>query len=390
MFKDINCITTIDFSNFGPSEISDMSGMFSGCSALKSINFKNLDTSSVTDMSSMFYGTSIISLDLSKFNTSKVQNMKEMFSFAQNLETVILSNFDTSSVTNMDKMFYYASSLTLLNLTNFDISSVTSMNLMFKECNSLKYLNLISFKERNDIEASTLFSDNIVNLTYCLDKNISPKINENLESKNASNNCENICFTNSKFIPKKIQCIDDCSKDDIYICEYKNICYEQCPEIEDVETIIPVTSRIIESIITQEILTAQISEIIEENIENKIIEKTEKAEEIINSKNIEIFINTGNATVKDEIIKNFKKDIINGELEDLIRNLTIGKKDLLIKTNGSLFQITTTENQKNNDYKNISTLDLGGCEDKLKSEYHIDQNLSLIIFKVYPSLIDLS
>ena len=205
MFKDINCITTIDFSNFGPSEISDMSGMFSGYSALKSINFKNLDTSSVTDMSSMFYDTSIISLDLSKFNTSKVQNMKEMFSFAQNLETVILSNFDTSSVTNMDKMFYYASSLTLLNLTNFDISSVTSMNLMFKECNSLKYLNLISFKERNDIEASTLFSDNIVNLTYCLDKNISPKINENLESKNASNNCENICFTNSKFIPKKIQ-----------------------------------------------------------------------------------------------------------------------------------------------------------------------------------------
>ena len=49
--------------------------------------------------------------------------------------------------------------------------------------------------------------------------------------------------------------------------------------------------------------------------------------------------------------------------------------------NDILYQITTTENQKN-EYNNISTLNLGDCEDKLKEIYGIDKNLSLIILKV--------
>ena len=44
--------------------------------------------------------------------------------------------------------------------------------------------------------------------------------------------------------------------------------------------------------------------------------------------------------------------------------------------------MTTSYNQKNNTNKNISTLDLGDCERKLKNIYGIDPSLPLIIFKI--------
>ena len=44
--------------------------------------------------------------------------------------------------------------------------------------------------------------------------------------------------------------------------------------------------------------------------------------------------------------------------------------------------MTTTYNQKNNTYKNLSTINLGDCEKKLKDAYKIDEFLPLIIFKI--------
>ena len=44
--------------------------------------------------------------------------------------------------------------------------------------------------------------------------------------------------------------------------------------------------------------------------------------------------------------------------------------------------MTTTDNQKNNTNKNISSIDLGDCEKILKDKYKIDKDLPLIIYKV--------
>ena len=50
---------------------------------------------------------------------------------------------------------------------------------------------------------------------------------------------------------------------------------------------------------------------------------------------------------KDLIIKNIEIDIQNHFLDTLLSNVTGGKKtDLLIKSNGTIFQVTITENQK--------------------------------------------
>ena len=46
-----------------------------------------------------------------------------------------------------------------------------------------------------------------------------------------------------------------------------------------------------------------------------------------------------------------------------------------------IYQITTTFNQKNKEYENISTINLGQCENYLKTNYNLSENDSLIIFK---------
>jgi hypothetical protein len=94
-------------------------------------------------------------------------------------------------------------------------------------------------------------------------------------------------------------------------------------------------------------------------------------------------INIESPAQKDEIIKNVKEDLINGNLNSLLKDVIEGaKQDLIAIDNDIIYQITTTENQQNNSYANISTVNLGECEQKLKDIYHINNTLPLIILKV--------
>lgn len=58
-----------------------LSHMFYDCTSLTSIGFSGFDTSGVTDMDSMFYNCYYLaSLDVSGFDTSFVTHMGDMFS----------------------------------------------------------------------------------------------------------------------------------------------------------------------------------------------------------------------------------------------------------------------------------------------------------------------
>ena len=91
----------------------------------------------------------------------------------------------------------------------------------------------------------------------------------------------------------------------------------------------------------------------------------------------------------EEIINNLcHKSIDNGRIneiynylqDDLVKNGYEKQKE--IYTENTLFQITTLEDQKNNENKKISTIDLGDCELKLKKENQISEEEELIIIKV--------
>ena len=123
--------------------VTDMRAMFENCSNLTSIDLSTFDTSKVNTMGSMFKNcTSLVSADLSNFNTSRVIKMNGMFYRCKSISSLDLSNFDTSKVTNMDSMFCNCNNLTTIKGV-IDMKSCTEECYdMFRGCTSLKNVNI--------------------------------------------------------------------------------------------------------------------------------------------------------------------------------------------------------------------------------------------------------
>lgn len=157
--QKIKNILELDLSNFDTSKVENMSHMFNGMRNLTTLNLSNFNTSNVTNMGGMFFNmTNLTTLNLSNFDTSKVTNMGSMFYGISNLTTLNLSNFNTSQVTIMGGMFYGMSNLTTLNLSNFNTSKTTDMRSMFNGMTNLASLNISSFNTENVENMSGMFS----------------------------------------------------------------------------------------------------------------------------------------------------------------------------------------------------------------------------------------
>ena len=161
-----------------------------------------------------------------------------------------------------------------------------------------------------------------------------------------------------KLIKMKDKCIDECSKDDIYKFEDNNICVKILPN----ETIL---------VCPMNLPYEKMKECIEICTPQEFLNKECK----INNKN--------NHTVQDNIINSIKTELSKGNLNSTISKVIGGDKiDYIIEDIDSIYQITSSENQKNNEYHNMSSIILGECEEKLKKHYKIGDDESLIIFKV--------
>ena len=66
-------------------------------------------------------------------------------------------------------------------------------------------------------------------------------------------------------------------------------------------------------------------------------------------------------------------EIINKNIRQIIYNLTMNDTiDIVIEGNNIIYQISTTNIVKNNKHDNISSIDFGDCENKIKEEYKTD------------------
>ena len=151
--KDLNCmfqhcenLTSLDVSNFDTSKVENMGGMFEGCTKLASIKgIENFNTEQVhaTGTSSanvddragfeyMFAGCgSLTELNLSKWNTAKVQRFTSMFENCTSLSKLNISGFTTkagTTNTTAKDMFKTCTSLSELTLgTNFSFDSACGL-----------------------------------------------------------------------------------------------------------------------------------------------------------------------------------------------------------------------------------------------------------------------
>ena len=159
IFSGCTSLTSLDLSSFDTSKVNNMGTMFYECTSLTSLNVSSFDTSNATNMRFMLYKCSnLTSLDLSSFNTSKVTDMEYMFDECTSLNSLDVSSFDTSKVTHMFGMFNDCTSLTSLALSSFKTSKVNDMHRMFYGCAALKSLDLSGWDMSNVTNTDSMFN----------------------------------------------------------------------------------------------------------------------------------------------------------------------------------------------------------------------------------------
>ena len=158
LFHDCNYLTKLNLSKFNTRNITDMKNMFFGCSSLTNINLSNFNTKNVVNISGMFFNCNLLkNIDLTYFDTENVRDMSYMFYECNSLTNINLANFDTQKVKTMSCMFSGCHSLIDLDLSNFNTTNVASMSGMFSMCKSLKYLNLSNFDTKNVKNMNAIF-----------------------------------------------------------------------------------------------------------------------------------------------------------------------------------------------------------------------------------------
>ena len=169
-------------------------------------------------------------------------------------------------------------------------------------------------------------------------------------------------------IKEKNKCIDSCPNDNKYKYEYNNSCYESCPEGTN--------------------FSSENHYICEIKKTSKISNKNEISEFVEECNINEFFkglcdIKSNTPEIIDDYISMIKNNIFKSENNSLVLNLTDeGKNDLVIQYNKVKYHITSTFNQKNNTYENISVIRLGECENILYKYYNISEENPLIILKM--------
>ena len=401
LFKGCSSLISLNLSNIDTLSVTNMAFMFYGCKSLKTLHIKNLDTTKVQTINSMFYNcssltsvdvstfnTSLVtdmaytfynckkleSLNLTSFNTSLVTDMNSMFAGCNSLTTLNLTSFDTSLVENMKYMFYGCSKLISLNLSNFNTENVKNVGYMFSGCIKLEYINLYNFSDGKINTFNDLIYGSTDNLIYCLkNETISKQIIFELSLKKCSqNDCSKDWKTKrKKIIRKRAICTDSCLTDDIYRYEYESFCYEKCPKgsHSSKKDKYLCETNLYECVAKYPFVFVKNRSCIEECNCKEFFEDICTIN-IANTNNHSILISS--------IISGIQEGLINNQIEKVIFG---EKNDLIKEENDTLYQVTSSFNQKNKEYKNYSSLILGECEDTLKSRYSISNQETLIIFK---------
>ena len=202
-FRGLTKLETIkDLKYLNTEQVTNMSYMFSDCSALTSLDLSNFNTAKVRDMSYMFYRCSTLSsLDLSNFNTAIVTNMSYMFNDCSTLSSLDLSNFNTAIVTNMSYMFFRCSALSSLDLSNFNTAIVSDMSLMFGSCSTLSSLDLSNFYTEQVRDMSYMFSHcSALTTIYASDKFVTSKVQSGISM---FSDCKNLKGTRLNYKDSK-------------------------------------------------------------------------------------------------------------------------------------------------------------------------------------------
>ena len=233
MFYNCKNIIEIDLSKFDTSKVIEMRWMFDNCESLIYIKLDNLDTSQVTQMNSMFFGCSkLTSIDLSNLNSDNVLfRINSMFKNCVSLRYINFTNFDSSHINRMDELFSGCTSLESIDLSSLSFSSITNLDNMFDSCNNLKYINLKNANKQTGFTINNIFNGIPINIVFCFEEQNVPLLYRTIKTKICA---IHYCSDNWKEVQLKIidgrnNCVNNCGNYTSTLYELDNKCYFTCP-----------------------------------------------------------------------------------------------------------------------------------------------------------------
>ena len=162
------------------------------------------------------------------------------------------------------------------------------------------------------------------------------------------------------YFQKKHIYIDICNKDDTYQYEYQNICYIKCPnETESSNSDEYLCELKCSENLPYEIISTQ------ECVENCT------SEDLFNNK---CKLNYQNSNLEDKMINDVQNYIQENNLSP--------NESKVFESNNNKYQIAPLGNQNDNENNDISTIDIGECEQKIRKYYCIPDNEELLLFKI--------
>ena len=393
MFNKCYKLTNITFGYMDTSKVKEMVSLFRDCKKLTSIDLSKFDTSSLENAQEMFsFCISLISLDLTNFKTTKLKIMYDMFAHCNELLFVNLSSFDTSKVENMRGLFYNCFKLKYLDLQNFSAASVTNFKYIFTNCGKLLFINLRKFKipDTSKVALADTFKNVPLTTKYCIEDSTT----KNFLLNNVDADCSDLCFQENIVVDQNNE---KCICNENYKFEYNKKCYENCPQ-----NMFQIKSQ---KYICANTFPENYYFDINDNIYKEcynICKKCSKSgnnyihncDECINNyqflneafmfskncydQNQMNLIQNNSSNYMDKINKELQEKLITDNCATVLDN----EKDYIVSTENTTYTITTTKNQKNQIDENVTSIDLGKCEDKLKQKYNISKNASLFILKL--------
>ena len=379
MFNGCVNITEVDLSQFDSSKVTRMSGMFQNCISLIKVNFSNFNASLIEGMGSLFYNCkSLTSVDLSNFSTPKLNYMKQVFYNCSNLKSINLSNFDTSNLKSLNQTFYKCISLTSVDFQNLNMSKVNNTEKMFSGCSNLTHLNLKNYKERDSLDYFNIFN-NTNNISICFNKTINPNLTHFIENNSYKLNYYNECFYFTENNTLNESYISENITKSLIKTSYPIINSEEInSDISDYEKNIIFTSYSEEK--STEVVFINKTQIINYNNSSDIC--------LCSNNNCTIHILLNNGCNNIYFTENNKTGlgslILNGILNGNIQKILKERNNIVFTNDDNIHQISKYSFQKEN--LNLSSLNLGECEEKIKSQTNINSTEDLFIYIIEHNL----
>jgi surface protein len=154
-----------DVSNWDTSRVERIDYAFANALSFRGIGIGNWNVSKVQFVTLAFYGAKSFDANLSKWDTSNVQEMSFMFAQATSFRGIGLKRWNFSAVTHTNSMFHLATSFDC-NVSKWDVSNLVVASSMFRGTQKFGGIGLDNWKISKTTSINSMFSESNVNRSY--------------------------------------------------------------------------------------------------------------------------------------------------------------------------------------------------------------------------------